>query len=206
MLSAGVVGWEVARVELNKQGCRPVGAALAQGIKCAMGHCRLMVQQPKKFEQRARFLSCEEKAKLNELLTLYKQPKPGEVFVDSHDTEGSGRTLRQLRKVDTDDLGFSWPNGSGGSPPKKKANVQQAPMQKEATVQKQATAQVQLTRHTAASCLIEALSADPVNPALKQTLKKKQQVQCTKKQQRQATKKKRQWRRRSKKRLRKQRV
>jgi nitrogen fixation protein FixH len=148
-------------------------AALAQGIRCAMGHCRLMVQQLKKCEQRARFLSCEEKDKLQELLALYKQPKPGEVFVDSQDTEDSGGTVRRLRKVDTDDLDFSWPNGSGGSPPKKKANVQQAPMQKEATVQKQATAQVQLTRHIAASCLIEALSADPVNPALKQTLKKK---------------------------------
>ena len=55
-----------------------------------MGHCRLMVQQPKKFEQRARFLSCEEKAKLKELLALYKQPKPGEVVVESLDTEDSG--------------------------------------------------------------------------------------------------------------------
>ena len=96
-----------------------------------------------------------------ELLALYKQPKPGEVFVDSQDTEDSGGTARQLRKVDTDDLYFSWANGSGGSPPKKKANAQQAPMQKEATVQKQATAQVQLTRHIAASCLIEALSSEP---------------------------------------------
>ena len=46
-------------------------------------------------------------------------------------------------------------------------------MHKEGTVQEQATAQVQLTRHITASCLIEALSADPVNPALKQALKKK---------------------------------
>ena len=132
-----------------------------------MGHCRLMVQQPKKFEQRAIFLSCEEKAKLKELLALYRQPKLGQAFVDSQDTEDSGRTVRRLRKVDTDDLDFSWPNGSGGSPPKKKANAQQVP--REATAQRQATAQAQLTRHIAASCLIEALSADPVNPALKQT-------------------------------------
>ena len=110
---------------------------------------------------------------MKELLALYKQPKLGQVFVDSQDTEDSGGTVRRLRKVDTDDLGFSWPNGNGGSPPKKKANVQQAPMQKEATVQKHATVQAQLARHIAASCLIEALSADPVNPASKQTLKKK---------------------------------
>ena len=113
---------------------------------------------------------------MQELLALYKQPKPGDVFVHSQNTEDSGGTVRQLRKVDTDDLGVSWANGSGGSPPKKKANVQQVPMQKEATVQKQATAQAQLTRHIAASCLIEALSADPVNPALKQALKKTQQL------------------------------
>ena len=88
--------------------------------------------------------------------------------------------MRQLRKVDTDDLGFSWPTICGGSLPKKKASAQQVPMQKEATVQKQATAQVQLTRHITASCLIEALSADPVNLAAKQMLKKDQQVQCRK--------------------------
>ena len=110
---------------------------------------------------------------MKELLALYTQPKPGEVFVDSQDTADSGGTVRQLRKVDTDDLDFSWPNISGGSPPKKKAYVQQIPMQKEATVQKQATEQVQLTRHATASRLIEALSGDPAHPALKQTLKEK---------------------------------
>ena len=98
---------------------------------------------------------------------------PTEVFVDSQDTRDSGRTLRQLRKVDTDDLGFSGPDDSAGSPPKKKANVQQVRMQKEAIVQEQARVQAQLSGHITASCLIEALSADPVNPALKQTLKKK---------------------------------
>ena len=148
-------------------------AALAQGIRSAMGHCRLMVQRPKKFEQRARFLSCEEKAKLKELLALYKQPKPGEVFVKSPDTEDSGGRVRQLGKVDSDDVFFSWPNGGGGSPAKKKANVQQAPVQKEATLQRQAKVEAQLTGHITASCLIEALSADPVNPALKQALQKK---------------------------------
>ena len=130
--------------------------------------------------------------KLKELLAFYKQPKPGDVFVHSQNTGDSAGTVRQLRKVDTDDLDFSWTNGSGGSPPKKKANVQQAPMQKEATVQKQATAQAQLARHVAASCLIEALSGDPAHPALKQTLKKKHQAQCTKGQPRQASKRKRQ--------------
>ena len=129
-----------------------------------MGHCKIMAQQPKRLEQRARFLNCEEKDKVKELWALCKQPKPGEVFVDSQDTEDSGRTVRRLRKVDTDDLDFSWPNGSGGSPPKKKANVQQAPMQKEAPVQKQATAQAQLARHIDASRMMEALSADSVNP------------------------------------------
>ena len=146
-------------------------SGLAQAIRCAMGHCRVMVQQPARFEQRAKLLSSEAKEQLKELLALY-QPKPGEVFVEPQGTEDSGGTVRQLRKVDTDDLDFSWPNISGGSPPKKKANVQQAPLQKEATVQRQATAQAQLTRHVTASCLIEALSADPVHPALKQTLKK----------------------------------
>ena len=45
-------------------------------------------------------------------------------------------------------------------------------MQKEPTVQEQSRVQVQLPGHITASCLIEALSADPVNTALKQTLKK----------------------------------
>ena len=103
---------------------------------------------------------------MKELLVLCKQPKPGEVLVDSQDTEDCGRTLRQLRKVGTDDLDFSWPSIGGGSPPKK------AKVQQDDTAQKQATAQAQLTRHINAPCLIEALSADPVNPALKQTLKK----------------------------------
>ena len=118
-------------------------------------------------------MSSEAREQLKELLALCKQPKLGEAFVDPQDTEDSGRTQRQLRKVDTDDLDLSWPDGSGGSPPKKKANVQQAPMRTEATVQKQAIAQAQLTGHIIVSCLIEGLSADPVNPALKQTLKKK---------------------------------
>ena len=52
-----------------------------------------MAQQPKKFEQRARFLSCEEKDTLQELMALHQQPKPGEVFVDSQDTEDSGGTV-----------------------------------------------------------------------------------------------------------------
>ena len=47
----------------------------------------------------------------------------------------------------------------------------QVRMQKEPIVQEQATVQVQLPGHITASCLIEALSADPVNTALKQTLK-----------------------------------
>ena len=54
-----------------------------------------------------------------------------------------------------------------------KANAQQVPIQKEATVQEQARAQAQLAGHITASCLIEALSADPANPTLTQTLKKK---------------------------------
>ena len=148
-------------------------SGLAQSIRCAMGHCRLMVQQPKKFEQRSKLLSSEAKQQLKELLALYKEPKIGEVFVDSQDAEDCGGTVRQLRQVDTDDLDFSWPGITGGSPPKKKANVHQVPMQKEATVQKQAPAQVQLTRHFTASCLIEALSGEPVHPALKQTLQQK---------------------------------
>ena len=44
-------------------------------------------------------------------------------------------------------------------------------MQKGATVQGQARVQVQLPGHITGSCLIEALSADPVKTALKQTLK-----------------------------------
>ena len=71
-----------------------------------------------------------------------------------------------MAKVDTDDLDFA----CDGSPPKK-ANAQQVAMQKEAAGQQQA--KVQLTGHITASCLIEALSADPVNPALKHTFKNK---------------------------------
>jgi hypothetical protein len=54
--------------------------------------------------------------------------------------------------------------------------VQQAPVQKEATLQRQAKVEVQLTGHITASCLIEAMSADPVDPALKQALQKNMQV------------------------------
>ena len=45
-------------------------------------------------------------------------------------------------------------------------------MQQDATIQQQARVQAQLPGHITASCLIEALSADPVNTALTQTLKK----------------------------------
>ena len=38
-------------------------SGLAQAIRCAMGHCKIMAQQPKRFEQSARFLSCEERTK-----------------------------------------------------------------------------------------------------------------------------------------------
>ena len=69
-------------------------------------------------------MSCWKKDKFKQ---LYKQPKPGEVFMDSQDTEDSGGRVREVRKVDTDDLGFSWPHGTGGSPPKKKANVCRSP-------------------------------------------------------------------------------
>ena len=58
-------------------------SGLAQAIRCAMGHCRVMVQQPRKIEQRAKLLSSEDRGKLKELLALYKQPKPGQVFVGS---------------------------------------------------------------------------------------------------------------------------
>ena len=77
-----------------------------------MGHCRVMVQQPTRFEQRATLLSSEAKEQLTELLALYKQPKPGGVFVDAQDIDQCGGTARQLRKVDTDDLDFSCANGS----------------------------------------------------------------------------------------------
>ena len=73
------------------------------------------------------------------------------MFVKSQDNHCGG-TVRQLRKVDTDDLVFLGQVAGGGSPPKKKANVQQAPMQKEAIVEKQATAQAQLTGRSTASC------------------------------------------------------
>ena len=98
------------------------------------------------------FRAARTKKDTTELLALYKQPKPGEVFVKSQDTEDSGGRVQQLGKVGTDDLGFSWPSGTGGSPPKKKANAPQAPMQKEAIVEKQATAQAQLAGHIIASC------------------------------------------------------
>ena len=74
------------------------------------------------------------------------------MFVESKDNHCGG-TVRQLRKVNTDDLVFLGQVAGGGSPPKKKANVQQVPMQKEAIVAKQATAQAQLTGYIIASCL-----------------------------------------------------
>ena len=53
-----VLEWLVGkRPELNW------AAALRTGIRCARGHCTLMVQQPMKFEHRARFLSCDDKDK-----------------------------------------------------------------------------------------------------------------------------------------------
>ena len=73
-------------------------AALAQGIRCAMGHRKLMVQQPKKFEQRARFLSCEDTEQLTELLALYKQPKPEDVFCPVTEHRGQWRNSAATAK------------------------------------------------------------------------------------------------------------
>ena len=46
MLSAGVAGREVARIELSKQSCRPVGLWSCRGNQVCQGHCRVLVQQP----------------------------------------------------------------------------------------------------------------------------------------------------------------
>ena len=47
MLSAGVAGREVARIELSKQKAADLWASgPAEAIRCAMGHCRVLVQQP----------------------------------------------------------------------------------------------------------------------------------------------------------------
>ena len=49
-------------------------AFMAQAIRVAMAHCRKLVQQPRKFEQRTRGLSMAPKAQLKDILELYEQP------------------------------------------------------------------------------------------------------------------------------------
>ena len=78
--------------------------AMAQSLKIAMAHVRKLAQQPKRFDQRAKGMTPEEKQALKDLVAMYK--KPEESFVDSFESQDLEDPPRKLRKVDTDEMDF----------------------------------------------------------------------------------------------------
>jgi hypothetical protein len=139
--------------------------AMSQSVRIAMAHVRKLSQQPRRFDQRTRGLSQEEKQTLKDLVAMHK--KPEDAFVDSFEPEDAHTTNRVLRKVDTDELSFnSFCADLGEWPSKRKKRKTMA--------SKGGTGdQVDLQATLNATALIQALSADPVSPALKQGIRKK---------------------------------
>jgi hypothetical protein len=78
--------------------------AMSQSLRIAMAHVRKLAQQPKRFDQRTKCMSPEEKQALKDLVAMYK--KPEDSFVDSFDAEDVQRANNMLRRVGTDELGF----------------------------------------------------------------------------------------------------
>ena len=80
--------------------------AMSQSLRIAMAHIRKLGQQPKRFDQRTKGLSKEEKHTLKDRVAMYKKPEGS--FVDIFESlDVQEPPLRRLRKVDTDELDFN---------------------------------------------------------------------------------------------------
>jgi len=137
---------------------------LANSLRVAMAHCRLMKLIPGRFEQRAKCLSAEDKKILLEVLAMYKpgagsgtEDSQGQDSQEAH--EATEVPTRVLKKVATDDLDFETMTEGCGELELAKGQVGR-PKKKQKTV-------------NMAKLLVDALSADPVDPRLKQVIKKK---------------------------------
>jgi hypothetical protein len=78
--------------------------AMSQSLRTAMAHVRKLARQPKRFDQRTKGLTPEEKEALKELLAMYKQSEGS--FVDKFESQDLEDPPRRLRKVDTDEMDF----------------------------------------------------------------------------------------------------
>jgi len=78
--------------------------AMSQSLRIAMAHVRKLAQQPKRFDQRTKGLTPEEKEALKEILAMYKQSEGS--FVDKFESQDLEDRPRRLRKVDTDEMDF----------------------------------------------------------------------------------------------------
>ena len=136
---------------------------MSQSVRIAIAHLRKLAQQPRRFEQRTRGMSKEDKLTLKDLVAMYKNPEDS--FVDSFESEDVQTPNKRLRKVDTGKLDFEalcddldeW----SCKQTKRKTMVSNGGTQEHV--------QTTLT----ATMLIEALSADPVSLALKSGVRKK---------------------------------
>jgi len=137
---------------------------LANSLRVAMAHCRLMKLITGRFEQRTKGLSGEDKKILLEVLAMYK-PEAGSGIEDTQGQdsqeaqEATEVPTRVLKKVATDDLDFESMTQGLGEHELAKGQVRR-PKKKQKTV-------------NMAKLLVDALSADPVDPRLKQVIKKK---------------------------------
>jgi len=105
-------------------------------------------------------LTPEEKEALKEILAMYKQSEGS--FVDKFESQDLEDRPRRLRKVDTDEMDFQALCDDLGNGHRKK--------KKRRTLAKERGIEVHVQATLKASLLVEALSADPVSPALKTTM------------------------------------
>lgn len=160
---------------INPGGAPPLqwAALEAQGIRVAMAHCRGLVQVPRRLEQRLRMSTREDAFALREMLALYKPPA-GNVWdaeVGSP-TDMPLKRPRTLRTVATDELDFNLSPGKHSTTKTQASNT--------STSSNSSTLPPALFIGSTASSqrpldpllLLEALMADPANPASKACRKK----------------------------------
>jgi hypothetical protein len=136
--------------------------AMSQSLRIAMAHVRKLAQQPKRFDQRTKGLSPEEKQALKDLVAMHKKSEGN--FVDNFESQDLENPPRRLRKVDTDEMDFQALCDDLGNGQRQK--------KKRRTLAKEGGIEVHVQATLKASLLIEAMSADPVSPALKTTMKR----------------------------------
>jgi len=123
--------------------------AMSQSLRIAMAHVRKLAQQPKRFDQRTKGLTPEEKQALKELLAMYKKSEGS--FVDKFESQDLEDRPRRLRKVDTDEMDFQALCDDLGNGQRKK--------KKRRTLAKEGGIEVHVQATLKASLLIEAMSA-----------------------------------------------